>query len=325
MTYRKTVTLPVPPEDAFALVTRPERLRRWMGVTARIDLRAGGDWRWTVTPGNVAAGTVREVEPGRRVVLDWGWDQMPGDDGALGAVTVTVEPVEGGSAVTLVHEGLTPEQEASHAEGWDHFLGRLEVAGAEGDAGPDDWAAAPDPIDEIVAGEAALAVLQHVLRQVGPEAGPLPTPCSEFTVDELTEHLLDSLVSFGTMAEAELDRRDGTDLEDTVALLAADVLEAWRRRGLDGMARSPFGEAPAPVLAGIVAVELLLHAWDYAQATGAVITVSDALVDHVTGLAEKVVPGGRGRAFADEVAAPLDADALTRLAAYSGRTPLALV
>lgn len=325
MTYAKTVTLPVAPEDAFELVTRPERLRRWMGVTARLDLRAGGDWRWTVTPGNVAAGRVAELEPGRRLVLDWGWDHVPGDDGALGTVTITVEPVDGGSSVTLVHEGLTPEQEASHAEGWNHFLERLEVAGTTGDAGPDEWAAAPDPIDEIVAGEAALAVLQHVLRQVGPEAGPLPTPCSEFTVDELTEHLLDSLVSFGTMAEAELVRRNGVDLEDTVALLAADVIEAWRRRGLEGMARSPFGEAPAPVLAGIVPVELLLHAWDYAQATGAVITVSDELVAYVTGLAEKLVPGGRGRAFGDEVAAPVDADALTRLAAYSGRTPLALV
>ncbi|WP_408898924.1 TIGR03086 family metal-binding protein [Nocardioides sp. R1-1] len=325
MTYRKTVTLPIPPDEAFDLVTRPERLRRWLGVTARIDLRAGGDWRWTVTPGNVAAGTVHEVEPGRRVVLGWGWGHLPADEGALGTVTITVEPDGDGSSVTLVHDGLDAEQEAGHEEGWDHFLGRLETAAVEGDAGPDAWAAAPDPLDEIVAAEAALAVLQQVLRQVRPEDGRRPTPCSEFTVEELTEHLLDSLVSFGAMAGADLTRRDGIDLEDTVALLAADVIEAWRRRGLDGLARSPFGEAPAPVLAGIVAVELLLHAWDYAQATGAPITASDELVGYVGGLAARVVPGARGRAFAEEVAAPADADALTRLAAYSGRTPLALV
>ncbi len=325
MTYSRTVSLPVSPEDAFALVTRPERLRRWMAVTARVELRAGGAWRWTVTPGNVAGGTVREVEPGRRVVLDWGWDHVPGPAGSLGAVTVTVEPAGEGSTVTLVHEGLDAEQEASHAEGWDHFLGRLEVAAATGDAGPDAWAAAPDPIDEIVAAEAALAVLQHVLRQVGPGDGDRATPCSEFTVDELTEHLLDNLVGLGTMAEAELVRPESVGLEEDVAALGADVIEAWRRRGLDGTARSPFGEAPAPVLAGIVAIELLVHAWDYAQATGAVITASDELVTYVAGLAERVVPGARGRAFADEAPAPADADALTRLAAYTGRTPLALV
>lgn len=329
MTYARTVSLPVSPEEAFALVTQPERLRRWMAVTARVDLRAGGAWRWTVTPGNVAGGTVREVEPGRRVVLDWGWDLMPGAEGALGTVTVTVEPAGDGSTVTLVHEGLDVEQEASHAEGWDHFLGRLEVAAVEGDAGPDDWAASPDPIDELVAAEAALAVLQQVVRQVGPGDGGRATPCAEFTVDELTEHLLDNLVGLGAMAEAELVRpeRAGVEdgIEDAVAVLAAEVIEAWRRRGLDGTARSPFGEAPAPVLAGIVAIELLIHAWDYAQATGAVITASDELVSYVAGLAERVVPGARGRAFADEAPAPADADALTRLAAYSGRTPLALV
>lgn len=329
MTYARTVSLPVSPEEAFALVTQPERLRRWMAVTARVDLRAGGAWRWTVTPGNVAGGTVREVEPGRRVVLDWGWDLMPGAEGALGTVTVTVEPAGDGSTVTLVHEGLDVEQEASHAEGWDHFLGRLEVAAAEGDAGPDDWAASPDPIDELVAAEAALAVLQQVVRQVGPGDGGRATPCAEFTVDELTEHLLDNLVGLGAMAEAELVRPEGAGvedgIEDAVAVLAAEVIEAWRRRGLDGTARSPFGEAPAPVLAGIVAIELLIHAWDYAQATGAVITASDELVSYVAGLAERVVPGARGRAFADEAPAPADADALTRLAAYSGRTPLALV
>lgn len=329
MTYARTVSLPVSPEEAFALVTQPERLRRWMAVTARVDLRAGGAWRWTVTPGNVAGGTVREVEPGRRVVLDWGWDLMPGAEGALGTVTVTVEPAGDGSTVTLVHEGLDVEQEASHAEGWDHFLGRLEVAAVEGDAGPDDWAASPDPIDELVAAEAALAVLQQVVRQVGPGDGGRATPCAEFTVDELTEHLLDNLVGLGAMAEAELVRPEGAGvedgLEDAVAVLAAEVIEAWRRRGLDGTARSPFGEAPAPVLAGIVAIELLIHAWDYAQATGAVITASDELVSYVAGLAERVVPGARGRAFADEAPAPADADALTRLAAYSGRTPLALV
>lgn len=319
MTYSKTVALPVTPDEAFALVTRPDRLRRWMTVTARIDLRAGGDWRWTVTPGNVAAGTVAEVEPGRRLVLDWGWDQMPGDDGALGTVTITVEPAEGGSTVTLVHEGLSAEQEVSHAEGWNHFLGRLELAAAKGDAGPDEWAAAPDPIDELVSAEACLAVLQQVLRQVGDADGDRPTPCAEFTVDQLVDHLLDSLVSFGAMAEAELVRPSGADLEDTVSILAAEVIEAWRRRGLDGMARSPFGEAPAPVLAGIVSIELLLHAWDLARSVGATITVSDALAEYVAGLAANVVPGARGRAFAEEVAAPVDADALTRLAAYSGR------
>ena len=114
MSYTKTAILPVTPDEAFALITDPERLRRWQTVTAYVDLRAGGDYRWTVTPGHVAAGTYREVEPGRRLVFGFGWegsDDLPPD---ASTVTFVVEPVEGGCQVTLTHEGLSEEQ-AAHA------------------------------------------------------------------------------------------------------------------------------------------------------------------------------------------------------------------
>jgi uncharacterized protein YndB with AHSA1/START domain len=52
---------------ADVLITEPGRLPRWKTVSARVDLRAGGQYRWTVIAGHVAAGTFIEVEPGRRV------------------------------------------------------------------------------------------------------------------------------------------------------------------------------------------------------------------------------------------------------------------
>ena len=51
MTIEKTVLVPLSAEETFALLTEPERLRRWQLVSARMDLRAGGDFRWTVVPG----------------------------------------------------------------------------------------------------------------------------------------------------------------------------------------------------------------------------------------------------------------------------------
>ncbi len=36
MTYTRTATLPVSPDEAFALITEPERLRRWMTVSAYV-------------------------------------------------------------------------------------------------------------------------------------------------------------------------------------------------------------------------------------------------------------------------------------------------
>jgi uncharacterized protein YndB with AHSA1/START domain len=173
----------VSPDEAFALITEPERLRRWQTVSAVGALRAGDEYRWTITPGHVAAGTFREVEPGRRIIFGWGWegndDLKP--DASTVTVTVTVEPADGGSRVTPVHEGLTEEQAAMHAEGWNHYFERLQKVATTGDASQDEWAFAPENLTPITAAEAALAVLQPVLRNLTPEDRPKPTPCTEFT------------------------------------------------------------------------------------------------------------------------------------------------
>jgi uncharacterized protein (TIGR03086 family) len=325
MTFTKTAFLPVPPDDAFALVTEPERLRRWQTVSAVVDLRAGGAYRWTVTPGHVAAGTYREVEPGRRIVFGWGWegsDDLPPD---ASTVTVTVEPTDGGSLVTLVHEGLTGEQAASHAEGWNHYVERLERLAVKGDAGPDEWAYAPQDLTQVTAAEASLAVLQPVLRNLTADDRPKPTPCSEFTCHDLAEHLFGSLTGLGAMAGATVvDPQEGT-LENRVSVMTAQVIDAWRTVDLAGTVPGPGGsELPASFAASILPLELLLHGWDLAQGSGQQLHVSDELVAYVRSLAETVVPAVRGGgSFADEVPPAEDASAVDRLAAFAGRTPIA--
>ena len=67
------------PRRGFRADHEPERLRRWQTISAYVDLRAGGGYRWTITPGHVAVGTYREIEPGRRVVFGWGWEGERGD------------------------------------------------------------------------------------------------------------------------------------------------------------------------------------------------------------------------------------------------------
>ena len=77
MTIEKLVIVPLDAEQTFALLTEPEGMRRWQVLSARVDLRAGGDFRWTVVPGANAGGTFVEVEPGKRLVYTFGWE---GDD-----------------------------------------------------------------------------------------------------------------------------------------------------------------------------------------------------------------------------------------------------
>lgn len=323
MSYTKSTVLPVTPDEAFALITEPERLRRWQTVSAVVDLRAGGSYQWTVTPGHVAAGTFREVDPGRRIVFGWGWDGTPDLPYDGSTVTVTVEPTEGGSLVTLVHEGLTEEQAKSHAEGWDHYFERLERVAATGDAGPDEWAYAPENLTPIVAAEAALAVLQPILRNLTPEDQPKATPCADLTCHELAVHLMASIAQLGAMAGGTVTDPEQGSLENRVSVMAGQAIDAWRKVDLGGTVPGPGGSTmPAAFAASILPVELALHGWDLAQSSGQTVHISDELVDYLRGLAEGLVPTGRGSSFGDEVTPPADAGALDRLAAYAGRTAL---
>jgi uncharacterized protein (TIGR03086 family) len=78
---------------------------------------------------------------------------------------------------------------------------------------------------------------------------------------------------------------------------------------------------PAAVAADILSLELLVHAWDVAEATGQTIEVSDALSGFVLERGREVIqPGARdGDRFGPEVAVGPDADNLRRLAAFTGR------
>lgn len=324
MSYTKTALLPVGPDEAFALVTEPERLRRWMTVSATVELRAGGSYRWTVTPGHVVTGTFKEVEPGKRVVFGWGWEGNPEIAPDASTVTVTVEPADGGSLVTLVHEGLTEEGAKMHAEGWEHFFERLVRVATTGDAGPDEWAYAPEALDPLTAAEASLAALQVVLRGMREEHRHAPTPCAEYDVHQLAEHLFDNLELLGSMAGIQVTGRDLPGLENVVSTMADQVIHGWRARGLDGTVTGRAGELPAEVAVAILPLELVLHGWDFAQASGQTLPLSDEVATYVGQLSKPLIDGDRSRGtFAEPVPVPDDASPLEQFVAHSGRTPIA--
>ncbi len=320
MTAEKSVLVPLDPDETFALLTDPERLRRWQAVTARVELRAGGEYRWTIIPGHTASGTITEVEPGRRIVFTWGWEDSEDLPPGASTVTITLEPAEGGTNVHLVHSDLTPEQAAGHLEGWNHYGERLVAAARHGDAGADEWAAS-EPDDPLTAAEASLAVCQAVLRGLRPGDASAQTPCAKFTVDDLVEHLIGSIRSLATAAGASVPETAGGSAEVRVADAAQSALEAWRKRGLGGTVTLGRPDVPATVVSDILAMEFLVHAWDFALATGQTITVGDALCGYVLERGRSLIaPEMRdGDNFAAEVEVGPDVDSLTRLVAFTGR------
>lgn len=318
MTIEKTALLPVSADEAFALITQPDRLRRWLTVSARVDLRAGGEFRWTLTPMAVLAGTVTEVDPGRRIVLEFGWQQSA--DPRTDTVTITIEPVDGGTLVRLVHDGL-PDDGRDVLEGWTHFFERLERAALTGDAGPDEWSAAPAELNPLTSAYATLAVLQHVLRGIGEDDLSKPTPCTEFTVGQLETHLVGSLSSLTGLAGGTIVPASAGDLESRIADVAQQAVETWMERGLEGTVQAGPQELPATIAASILSVEFLVHAWDFASATGQKVTVSDEVATYVLGLAEQILTPELRRSadFAPAVPVSADAPALDRLVGFTGR------
>ena len=127
------------PETVFEFFTNPEKMVRWKGRAATLDPRPGGVYRIEMNAETIVAGEYVEVDPPHRLVFTWGWEggyasTPPGSS----TVEITLTPDGDGTLVRLVHSGLpNAESVAAHADGWDMYLGRLSIAAAGGDAGPD--------------------------------------------------------------------------------------------------------------------------------------------------------------------------------------------
>jgi uncharacterized protein YndB with AHSA1/START domain len=123
------------PAKMFAALTQPEQMVQWWGpdagptLSAEADVRPGGRYSivFQLTNGDVhnPSGVYREVIPGKKLVLTWGWSEMAESQSL---VTFVLEPIDGGTELTLTHEQLPDEEtRKSHEAGWNGLLDKLEV------------------------------------------------------------------------------------------------------------------------------------------------------------------------------------------------------
>jgi uncharacterized protein (TIGR03086 family) len=177
-------------------------------------------------------------------------------------------------------------------------------------------------------GHAALAACRSALRRVGNADLARPTPCAEYTLADLEEHLVRSMVLLGGCAGAQLGPADGATVDGRISPLGEATLSAWAARGLGG--EVPLGSRmlPAEQVYTIVLLELVVHGWDVARAMSTSadsdldFTVPTQVVDHLLGQAPVLITADkRGRAFAQAVEVAADAAPLQRLIAFTGRTP----
>ena len=167
-----------------------------------------------------------------------------------------------------------------------------------------------------------LAACRAVLGRLTVDDLARPSPCAEYTVGEVGEHVVRSMVLLASVAGAAVDMPAAGLLDERVAVTAEAALAAWRRRGLGGSVAVGRSTLPAALAAEIIPMELLVHGWDMARATGSEIEVPAEVASHVLGYARSLVtPDKRGRSFAAEVPAGPSATALERLIAFTGRQP----
>ena len=121
--------LPRPVGEVFEMFVDPARLVSWIGISAELEPRPGGRFRFEVQPGQFCEGRYLVVEPPRRLVFTWGWtDPWFGLPPGSSRVEVRLTEVSGGTRLLLVHRDLPGELQLLHDDGWTTFLDRLTAA-----------------------------------------------------------------------------------------------------------------------------------------------------------------------------------------------------
>jgi uncharacterized protein (TIGR03086 family) len=184
---------------------------------------------------------------------------------------------------------------------------------------------------------AAMAAVGTVVDGVGNDQWSDATPCGDWSVRQLTDHLVSgdrlfSAILAGTPMPPleELRRRWsedhlGPDPSGAYRTAAGELLAAFDRPGaLDEVHRFPVGPLPGRAAIQLRTVETLVHGWDLATATGQRLPASaDALAENVLDFSRELLarlPEGR-HPFAPSRPVAGDAPAMERLVALLGRDP----
>lgn len=169
---------------------------------------------------------------------------------------------------------------------------------------------------------ATLPACRAVLQRLTEEDLSRPTPCTEYTVGDAGQHLVRSMVLLASVAGEQIGTPVAGSLDTTVAATAQAALAAWRDRGTDGSVAVGRSVLAASLAVEIIPLELLVHGWDIAHATGQDIEVTPEVAGYVLERARELITSDkRGRTFAAEVPAGAGATVLQRLIAFTGRTP----
>ncbi len=181
----------------------------------------------------------------------------------------------------------------------------------------------------------ATADLADLVRSVTDEQLALPTPCVDYSVGDLVDHVGGLAVAFTGAARKEHvpgseqgGSGDAARLEpgwrDRIATSLAELAAAWRDPvAYDGMTVAGPVELPGEVAGAVALNEVVVHGWDLATALGRPFGPREqdvaACLSFARPFSTPATAAERGDAFGEVLPVPAGASPLVELLALLGR------
>ncbi|MFD3549725.1 TIGR03086 family metal-binding protein [Streptomyces sp. NPDC058655] len=176
----------------------------------------------------------------------------------------------------------------------------------------------------------ALRLFGERVRAVTDDQWDAPTPCAEWTVRDLVNHVTGEQLWAERLVSGRTVEEVGDELSGD--LLGDDPVAAWDRASaaaraafaapgaLDRTVRLSYGPALGSAYCSELTADCVVHAWDLARGIGADDRLPDGLVEFSV---KEVMPYADGLAAGGMYAPPLEvpagSDAQTRLLGLLGR------
>lgn len=169
-----------------------------------------------------------------------------------------------------------------------------------------------------------------VLRGIPDAALSAPTPCAEYDVKALVNHLFQVIVQFQRLAVKEAsdfgetpDRVAGSpEWRDRLVDEAGQLVAAWSTPGAEEGTTGAMN-MPARLVGSMALLDLTVHVWDLARATGQDYPGADeAIVAELSASVDELAPTARKMGmFGEPVPEAEGASEFERLLARTGRDP----
>jgi uncharacterized protein (TIGR03086 family) len=184
-------------------------------------------------------------------------------------------------------------------------------------------------VDPINLFQRAVDQTGRIVAGVKPDQLGDATPCSDWKVRDLLNHLIACVKMFDGSAQTKPfdpsafgEDNVGTDPAASYDAAASTLRATIAKPGIiDNAWTMPFGEVPGPVGAGFATLEISQHGWDVARATGQQIDFDPEVTDAAFATARLAPPEvvRTQGVFGPEIECSNDVPAQDQLAAFLGR------